>query len=213
MSQRTTQNKRKSKWTTTHYDTMMKAIYLYRARNISMQEIWRLLEVPPRSLQRYVKYSYIKESKFYIAETECEKIKKNMRLCDQTYGKYSDQAIQYSITAMKKQQNICNKLQEKEFKQQNTHNNHSDLLPQMDELDWFDFSEFNQFLQAPPQFLEDTTILNKQKTMHRFNFENEIHVESDSKLLDEFEYELKKSMLDSQFCVNVDACNDGCFLV
>lgn len=216
MSQTTTQNKRKSKWTTTHYDTMMKAIYLYRARNLSKQDIWRNLEVPPRSLQRYVKYSYTKESKFYIAETECEKIKKNMQVCDQTFGKYSDQAIQYSIMAVKKQEDICNNLQEKELKQQSTQSNQinqTDVLPEINELDWFDFSEFNQFLEAPVQFLEDTTILNKQKTMHKFNFENENHVETDSKLLDELEYELKKSMLDSQFCVNVDASDDGCFLI
>lgn len=66
--------RRKTKWNTSHISIMKKGIYLFRHNIINSVQIERKLKIPPRTLRRYVAFSRDPESKFYLEETDKEKL-------------------------------------------------------------------------------------------------------------------------------------------
>jgi len=55
---------------------MKKGIFYYRNNLLNSVEIERKLGIPPRTLRRYTAFSRDSESKFYLDETEPEKMVK-----------------------------------------------------------------------------------------------------------------------------------------
>tara|TARA_B100001093_G_scaffold124247_3_gene116881 strand:+ start:343 stop:858 length:516 start_codon:yes stop_codon:yes gene_type:complete len=66
---------RRSKWTHgVGFERMRNAIYLYRAKGLQLQSIFKKYQIPPRTLRRYLHDSkHNKDSIFYLAATKFEK--------------------------------------------------------------------------------------------------------------------------------------------
>ena len=79
--------KRKTKWNTTHKNIMMKAIYIYRNNLMNTVEIKKKLDVPARTLRRYVNMSKDPHNEFYLPETYYEIMSDN--ITNYTFDNYN----------------------------------------------------------------------------------------------------------------------------
>jgi hypothetical protein len=68
------EKKRKTKWNTTYIHIMKQGVFYYRNNIMNSVLIEKKLGIPPRTLRRYVAFSRDHESKFYLEETESEKM-------------------------------------------------------------------------------------------------------------------------------------------
>lgn len=66
------QKKRKTKWNSTHKQIMVEAIFIYRNNLMNTVEIRKKLDVPARTLRRYVNFSKDPDSEFYLPQTDYE---------------------------------------------------------------------------------------------------------------------------------------------
>ena len=82
------QKKRKTKWNSTHKKIMVEAIYIYRNNLMNTIEIRKKLDVPARTLRRYVNLSKDPDSEFYLPQTDYENMLENIK--NSTFTIYND---------------------------------------------------------------------------------------------------------------------------
>ena len=82
------QKKRKTKWNSTHKKIMAEAIYFYRNNLMNTVEIRKKLNVPARTLRRYINFSKDPDSEFYLPQTDYEFLLENIK--QSTFTIYND---------------------------------------------------------------------------------------------------------------------------